>query len=208
MRPLLKHERLVVGLDPAIANLGMVQAIVDGNTRKVVEITGMQLVKTAPTNVKGVIKNHDRMRRGRELLQEIRVFCYGSTVTFSEIPEGSQNADAAVGLALVMGVLCACPNKLIEVRPREVKAVTGFPTADKERMRQWAYERYPSAPWKTHNGKRTNDNEHLADAVAVIEAGLQLETFRKFAGLVTTAELLAAPYRRRLQVDGERRRLA
>lgn len=208
MRPLLKHERLVVGLDPAIANLGMVQAIVDGNTRKVVEITEMKLVKTVPNHVKGGIKNHDRMRRGRELLAEIRTFCYGSMVTFSEIPEGSQSSDAAVGLALVMGVLCACPNKLIEVRPREVKAITGFPTADKERMRQWAFGRFPDAPWKTHNGKRTNDNEHLADALATIEAGLQLESFRRYTGLVTAAELLATPYRRRLQVDGERRRLA
>lgn len=194
MVQLQKHERVVVGLDPALSNLGMVKAVVDGKSLKIVRILDMRLVKTIPTGEKGVIKNHDRMRRGRELLQEIRNFCYDTTMTFAEIPEGAQDANAAMALALVMGVLCACPNRLVEVRPREVKAITGFPTADKEKMRQWAYDRYPTAPWKVHSGKKTKDNEHLADAVATVEAGLQHPMFRQYAALLSAAEILAAPY--------------
>lgn len=204
MRQLAKHELVVVGLDPALSNLGMVKAVVDGRALKIVDIVDMKLVKTVPIDTKGIIKNHDRMRRGRELLQEIRNYCYQTTMTFAEIPEGAQDANAAMALALVMGVLCACPNRLVEVRPREVKAITGFPTADKESMRQWAYARYPNAPWKTYGGKRTKDNEHLADAVATVEAGLRHPMFRQYAGLMTAAEILAAPYD---EEDRPRRRL-
>lgn len=206
---LQKNECLVVGLDPALANLGMVKAVVNTATLKVVRVEEMKLVRTAPTDQAGVIKNHDRMRRGRELLQEIRNFCYQASLTFAEIPEGSKSSDAAAALAMTMGILCACPNRLVEVRPREVKAITGFPTADKERMRQWAYDLQPDAPWVVYRGKRVAANEHLADALATLVAGVHKPEFRRLVGALTAKEILSTPYRRHLKEVGEapRRRL-
>ena len=201
---LQKNECLVVGLDPALANLGMVRAVVDTRTLKVLRIDDMKLVRTAPTQETGIIKNHDRMRRGRELLQEIRNFCYQASLTFAEIPEGSKSSDAAAALAMTMGILCACPNRLVEVRPREVKAITGFPTADKERMRQWAFSLCPNAPWLEHRGKRVAANEHLADALATLVAGIHKPEFRRLVGALTATEMLS--HRRKLAEEPQPQR--
>lgn len=194
IRKLNKGEVVVVGIDAALSNMGFVMAIVDARKQSIVEIVKMELATTAPQDKKTVRKSSDRMRRGRELLQEMRRFCFGATIACAEIPEGSQDAGAAWALGIATGVLCACPLPIIEVSPREVKkASVGAVTASKEEMRAWGYARFPNAPWKTHNGKRTQNNEHLADALASIEAGLLTEQFKGYAGVWTAADILAAP---------------
>ena len=95
---------------------------------------------------------------------------------------------------------------LIEVSSLEVKkSSVGKKTASKEEMRQWAYEKWPDAPWLKHGGKLVQKNEHLADALASVEAGIRTEQFKGYAGWYSTKELLDMPMedeppaRRRLQ---------
>ena len=68
--------------------------------------------------------------------------------------------------------------------PTEVKlAGAGKKTATKEEMINWAASQYPKANWlyQKRNGVKclVNKNEHLADAVAAIHAGIQSETFKQ-----------------------------
>jgi len=56
-------------------------------------------------------------------------------------------------------------------------------------MIEWAMEKYPEAPWRMRKLKRKDgngynlvplaDNEHLADAVAILETGLLTPEFRQ-----------------------------
>lgn len=207
IRKLVRGEVVVVGIDAALANMGMVMAIVNAKEQRVVEILKMELVKTQAEDKKTVRRASDRLRRGRELLRYMQQFCYGGTIACAEIPEGSQDASAAWALGVATGVLCACPLPIVEVSPREVKmASVRKNTASKEEMRQWAYDKFPSAPWKTHGGKKTLDNEHLADALAAIEAAMHTQQFRGYAGVWTAQEILSDPMdddppaRRRLKV--------
>lgn len=195
IRKLQRGEVVVVGIDAALSNMGLVMCIVDAKKQAIVEVIKMELVKTSPQDKKVVRRASDRLRRGRELLRALQQFCYGGTIATAEIPEGSQDAGAAWALGVATGILCACPLPIVEVSPREVKqASVGSPSASKEDMRKWAYERFPNAPWKEHNGKRTLDNEHLADALASIEAAMLTQQFRGYAGVWTAQEILAAPY--------------
>lgn len=205
-RKLAKGEVVVVGIDAALANMGFVMAIVNAKEQRIVEIVKMELVKTEAQDKKTVRRASDRLRRGRELLQEMRRFCYGGTIACAEIPEGSQDASAAWALGTATGILCACPLPIVEVSPLEVKmASVRKRTASKEEMRQWAYDLFPGAPWLQHGGKRTQANEHLADALASIEAGMRTEQFKGYAGMWSLQEIMATPLE---EVAPARRRLS
>ena len=208
MRALRKGEVIAVGIDVALAHMGFAKAIVSAKEAKIVEVVELLLVTTKPENKKTVRRSSDRVRRGKELLQEMRRFCCGGTMAIAEVPEGSQDAQAAWALGVATGILCSCPLPLIEVSPREVKLATvRKETASKDEMRRWGYSAFPEAPWKTHGGRRTKDNEHLADALASIQAGLLTEQFRGFAGCWTVAEIMASPMEDEPEAPRVRRRL-
>lgn len=81
-----------------------------------------------------------------------------------------------------IGVLAGCPIKLIEVNYTEVKvAATGRKTATKGEMIEWAMNKYPHADWLMRKLKGQTipiaDNEHLADACAIAEAGVRTPEF-------------------------------
>lgn len=173
----------VVGFDPAGKNFGFASCSVDINTL-VVQVDGLRLIKTKSEKLQGVRKISDDIRRYKEVLQAINQMCAGRAFAISEIPyfnPGSMPA-ALWNAGAVCMALAACPIPLIEVTPQEVKfAATGFRSGDKQEMIDWAVKTYPDAPWITvkRGGKQslTADNEHLADAVAAVHAGLQTAQF-------------------------------
>lgn len=204
-KPAPRPPVVAVGIDVAMANMGFVKALVNPDTLEILKILDLKLASTEPDKSKGVSRSDDRLRRGRELLQEMRVFCYGAFIAVAEIPEGSQDANAAWCMGVATGIVCACSIPLIPVTPRDVKAVTGIKNADKEAMRQWAYSQFPDAAWLTHGKRRTNNNEHLADALAALTAGTRVIKFQNMIGHNQVNGDAAA--RRRLTVIPERRRL-
>jgi len=81
---------------------------------------------------------------------------------------------------------------VIEVDPYAVKLATvGTRTASKDDMIQWAHARYPYANWITRKlkGKETltNANEHLADAIAAVTAGIETQAFKQLVDTLKTS---------------------
>ena len=77
-----------------------------------------------------------------------------------------------------------CP--IFEVSPIENKlALVGDKTASKDTMIRAAHAIYPEANWLTDKkGKLLNKNEHLADAIGAIHAGVNLPAFQNLIKLI------------------------
>lgn len=81
-----------------------------------------------------------------------------------------------------IGILGGITIPTIQVTPTEVKLVaTGSKTASKQDMIDWAVKQYPNAKWLTKTQKGitslVSKNEHLADALATIHAGVLTDEF-------------------------------
>jgi Holliday junction resolvasome RuvABC endonuclease subunit len=174
----------VVGFDPSMSNWGMVKGSLDINSGSL-SITNMHLQVTEPdAKNKTVRKNSQDLHRARLLVKSVIDFQSYADLVFVEIPVGSQSARAMASYGMCIGILAAVNSPLIQVTPTEVKlAATGLKTATKQQMIDWATSTYPDAAWLTKKTKGitsfTNANEHLADALATIHAGVNTEQFKQ-----------------------------
>jgi Holliday junction resolvasome RuvABC endonuclease subunit len=171
----------VVGIDAAFAHMGIVTAQVGLKTLAITDVA-LELIVTDSEDRKTVRRNSDDLRRARVLREGILRICDGAVCAIAEVPVGSQSARASWTLGIVVGVLAGVPVPLIEVTPSEVKLVaTGSNKATKAEMIAWAVGKQPEANWKSRkqHGRNilTKDNEHLADALAAVYAGVQTPTF-------------------------------
>jgi Holliday junction resolvasome RuvABC endonuclease subunit len=177
----------VIGIDPAFANIGLALGEVDVGSGRV-NIRDLHLIRTEAekVNKKVVRKNSDDLRRARENITALRgvIDAYDPSFVFAEVPTGAQSARASWTLGIAVGMLGAVTKPMIEVLPREVKIATGLKHPDKEDMIEWAMKQHPQAPWvmQKRGGVLQSvkgSNEHLADAVAVIHAGVATEEFKR-----------------------------
>jgi len=180
---------IVVGLDPAFANFGMVAGELT-NHRSNWEFNPhmMQLITTTGGGKQRVVrKSSESLERGRVLHQALHEFLgkQKPDLVFVEVPSGAQNANAAAGLGIAIGVLASIRQPIIEVAPIEVKRLftSKRQTVSKAQVIHWAFKEWPKAPWLTHGGKRTLNNEHLADACATIAAGVLTPTFKQIVAM-------------------------
>lgn len=183
-----------VGIDAAFANMGFALVEIDFDARgevREVACDDLRLVSTEAQDKKVVRKSSDDLRRAKELHAEITRYCKGAAFAFVEVPSGSQNASAARSLGIAVGVLAACPCEIIEVNPMEVKlAVSGDKKVNptKPQMIAWATKRWPHAPWLTRRSKGKQEltlaNEHLADALASVMAGIATPEFKRLIQLM------------------------
>lgn len=208
-----------VGIDAAFANMGFARVEIEVEAGRVLEIrcTELDLASTEKDKTKQVRVSSDRLRRGTELKMMMDLNCAGVTYAFAEVPSGTQNAAAAFGLGIATGILCCCPVPIIEVSPMEVKAaVAGRRVqkgASKREVIEWAAARWPDAPWlraehkaRSKNGvlpagRLLDDNEHLADALASVAAGVETPEFKRLIQLLESkphAAASPAPRRARL----------
>lgn len=191
----MSRKITVVGFDPSMTNFGIARAEVDVDTLEF-SITNLALAQTEGESKKGVIKQSDDLRRAKEVQAAMVAATEGAVLAFSEVPLGNaamyNNAILAAGISV--GILASCPIPLIEVFPQDVKQeATGSRHAAKEEMIEWAMNKFPAAPWllRKFKGKMIpkKDNEHLADAVAVINCGIRT---RQFAQAVAMFKSMAA----------------
>ena len=172
----------IVGLDPALRNFGIATATLNLETMEI-HIDNLHLVETGAEGGKAVRKNSDDLRRARMSFDGMASACAGASFAIAEVPVGSQSSRAMLSCGVCIGVLAACPIPLIEVTPSEVKlAAIGEKNASKIEMIEWAMDKYPYANWVMRKSKgimvAQSCNEHLADAIAAIEAGLKTQQFK------------------------------
>lgn len=175
----------IVGFDPSTSNWGICKASLDLDTSEVF-VDDLILVQTESEKNKGVRKDSDDIRRAREVHAGMIEACKGAALAICEIPFMNPGGYAAANFnsGLVTGVLASCPIPLIQVFPQDVKMLAcGSRHAAKEEMIEWAMNKYPSAPWLMRklrgNMVPTAANEHLADAIAAIHAGLNTAQFKQ-----------------------------
>lgn len=189
-----------VGLDMAFANVGLCRVRIEPNAKMPamprIVCEGLHLISTEAGNRKVVRVSSDDLRRGRELHAGISMYLgEGASFIFAEVPSGAKDAKAASLLGMAKGILACLPLPLIEVTPLEVKeAVTGRRGKEKvpkAEVIRWAVSRWPDAPWVRHErsgkgfkpGDLQNCNEHLADALAAVAAGIRTPEFQRILAL-------------------------
>jgi Holliday junction resolvasome RuvABC endonuclease subunit len=177
------NELRLVGLDPALNNLGVAYAHYNLETMAL-RITNLSLVHTENQAGKQVRKNSDDLRRARELVGHLMLAQNVCDLFIAEIPTGSLSARGTMSNGIMIGALASLRKPIIEVLPADVKKATvGVKTATKEEMIEWATANYPDAGWITMKRKGeavlVKKNEHLADAVAILHAGVRSQQFRE-----------------------------
>jgi Holliday junction resolvasome RuvABC endonuclease subunit len=187
----------VTGFDPSTTNFGICKASVDIDSLEVF-IDDLILFKTENETKKGVIKTSDDLRRAREIVEVARDAIKDAGMVVSEIPLGtaSLHNNAILNSGVMIGILASIDAPIIQVSPADVKiAAVGHRHACKEEMIEWAIKTYPNAPWKMRKLKGklypTAANEHLADATAVVLAGVRTQQFKQAVALYKSFQVAA-----------------
>lgn len=213
-----------VGIDAAFANMGFAQVEI---TRGVLNVTSVKcldltLVSTEITEDRKVVrKSSTELRRAQELCRALghQTVDQGAKFAFVEVPSGSQSASAARALGIAVGVLASCQIPIIEVSPMEVKRIVNPNPkikVSKDYIIHWAMRKWPEAPWilHRHNGKTfkrgdpQNCNEHLADALATVAAGIVTPEFQRLLSMTDHHAIPHAPDLRPAPSGQPRRRVS
>jgi Holliday junction resolvasome RuvABC endonuclease subunit len=180
----------MAGMDGSFANFGVAKLSLDLGTDQL-DVVDLKLTETEKTKVKTVRKSSDVFRRAAEIYAGSQPILQDCQVCFAEIPFGGKNYDAVLGFGITIGVYAgvAYSIPLLEVSPIETKLATvGTKTASKQEMIEWAFETYPNAPWLTtkRGGELvpTLKNEHLADACAIVHAGIKTPAFKQVRAIL------------------------
>lgn len=176
----------ILGVDMALANMGLVIASIDMDTYEVTP-ERLGLVTTQNESKKEVRKSSNELRRANELATALREWQGEVDIAVAEVPSGSQSASASRALGIAVGVLTALDVPLIEVSQKEVKlASVGSNTASKAEMIEWATGNHPHSDWLVRGSRYLNKNEHIADALASIYAAVQTQQFQMIAAYSRT----------------------
>jgi hypothetical protein len=190
----MKRRIKVGGVDPSLTHTGIAKGYFDLDTREW-HLEYVLMAITENESGKTVRKNSDDLRRSRIATRAIYDNLSDCDVIFSEIPSGAQSARAATAFGIVIGMLGGILESpdfrpaFIQLMPTEVKLSIpgGSKVTSKEEIVEWASAKWPNAGWKKGGAKAkfvfgdvrlTADNEHMADACAVIQAGVRTDEFR------------------------------
>lgn len=178
----------VVGLDPSLSNFGISVGSLNIDTNDLV-IERFHLVETKSGDKKSIRVNSDDLRRASEIWKIVKPVVDEANLVFCELPVGSQSSRAQTSYGICIGVLACIQKPLIQMTPNEIKMFVGNrKDTTKEAIIQWAVEKQPNAPWltKISKGQTTllGKNEHLADSVAAIYAGLETDQYKQAVSMM------------------------
>jgi hypothetical protein len=185
----------VGAFDPAMSNLGYAMALIDPVSLSIKPFM-IGLVVTENEAGKQVRKNSDDLRRAMMIFNAMAKIENESDILMSEIPTGTQSARGAMGNGMMLGCLSGLKKPLIQVQPTETKIhAVGRKTATKDEMIVWAMKLYPDLEWKTHKKHGvmvpTASNEHMADALGVIHAGVKTAEFKSAVAMFNAMKMMA-----------------
>jgi Holliday junction resolvasome RuvABC endonuclease subunit len=174
----------VIGVDPALRNFGFAHAKLDLDTMSF-EVEKVSLVKTSAAKSKTTRKNSDDLDRCRAQYLGLKEAEKSARIAFVEMPVGSQSARAMMSYGACMALVAALDIPVIQLTPNEVKiAAVDDKNATKREMIDWAFNLFPNAGWLTSRGRLIDDNEHMADAIGAINAGLQNSEFQAIVAMM------------------------
>lgn len=177
----------VLGLDPSLKNIGAMKLKITFNVKDNFKVTGFEFIglglsETNPDGTKSRFrkKNEEDRSRAIEHREFLKEQLKGVDFVFCELPHGSQTARAMASYGIVIGLTAWIEIPFFVVSPTELKVVAcNSKTATKQQMLDWATTKLPEAPWLTKGEVLLNKNEHIADALAAIVAGVQSQTFKQ-----------------------------
>ena len=184
----IRTSRTVMGIDIGLANTGVALFNMDADGNLTSEVPKIHLIRTQKAKNKQIRRSSDDLARVGKTASTLFGFiedCQPSFI-FAEIPSGSQSSRASFGFGTCLGVLAAIEvsgNILIQVTPKEVKSVHPLSAPSKREMIDWAVGLYPEADWIRPRGNVSPMNEHMADAIATVHAGVQNPEFRRIIKL-------------------------
>ena len=182
----------IIGIDPSLRNFGIAIGTIDTDSNDF-DVHDLKLVSTESSNEKRVRKNSQDLERARALFKGVCevIKKESPTYAFVEVPHGSQSARSMASYGICIGLLASLPIPIIQVTAQEnkVKAVN-HKTASKEEMILWDSGKFPNVPWIKRKLKgesvMVEKNEHLADAIGAINAGLQTDEWHNIVSLLKT----------------------
>ena len=185
----------VVGFDPSLRSWGIAIGSVPIDTG-IMTIDHLDTVKTFPQPKGGSVRASTwDIQTAYELFAGVFDIAKDADIICVEVPTGSQDAKAALGRGICLGVLGSLfSNKLVLVTPQSVKKIIGKKDATKAESVDLAVQKHPEAPWPRHRGKvSVTKAEHCADAIHAIYAGAQTKEFRQLIQDFKNASTNQAP---------------
>lgn len=162
-----------------MSNMGMVKGTLDIKTGAFTNIT-LKLISTEKDNKNKTVRTNSKdLFRAQEIYTNVHDFFSDVQVICIEMPVGSQSSNAmkSYGMCIMLSASFTVP--LIEVTASEVKkAATGSISASKKDMINWATGCYPDLNWLKQSNRIIAKNEHLADALASVHAGVNTQQFQ------------------------------
>lgn len=178
----------VAGIDPSLRNTGLVIMDVHVEDGSFYNMIDLHLIRTEPSKNKSQRKSSADYQAASEIASTLRYKLdkHGARVVFAEVPSGAQSARASWSLGISLGIIASIVPAPIEVTPMQTKVHSiGIKTATKHEMIEWAARTYPDAPWLRKGDRLLNANEHLADAIGVVHAGLMTPEWNTVKSLLT-----------------------
>lgn len=170
-----------ISIDTSLRYTGI--AIGNIDTENNISVSNIVLTETKKTENKQVRASSDTIERCRQTHLFVHDILEKEKpdVIFVETPTGSQSANGMKSYgavcALIASIITPPP---IEVTPIEVKvAYMNDKTASKEAIINKAAANHPELNWFYHAGKLQNKNEHMADAIAIVHAGIKTNQFKQ-----------------------------
>ena len=167
----------VLSIDPSLRNTALVYSELNDGVVKVIDALTIETEKSKQKQVRAssdLIQRCDVLHRGvQEYIEK-----WDPEIIFVETPSGSQSASGMKNYGVSCYLIATLRPRAIEVTPTEVKKATvGTKTASKHEMIAWAFEKHPEAPWTLRNEFPLAKQEHMADAIAIIYAGMKTRAF-------------------------------
>jgi len=174
-----------VSIDSSLSNTGVAIGSIDSSGKPTVH--RLALVETDKTKNKQVRASTDTIDRCRQTFKFVDQILKEEKphVIFVETPQGSQSSAGMKSYGATCQLIASMVPAPIELTPMEVKVLTvGIKTASKLEIINWAHALYPNLEWFMNKGKLQNKNEHLADAIAIVHAGVKTAQFEQLRAMM------------------------
>lgn len=174
-----------LAIDSSLRHTGIAVGFIDSNDNITVELIDLNNTeKSTNKQVRASSDTIDACRQNFKYLKKV-IEEYKPQIIFAETPSGSQSSSGMKSYGATCQLLASLEPEIVEVTPHEVKmASVGKKTASKRDMIDWAYERHPGSQWTFFKGKIKNDNEHMADAICIVYAGIKTRTYSQLKALL------------------------